>query len=179
MHIRMKFLLLWGRLMSKKINDDKGKKGERDLMKTIFKMEEAGEDIDIKKPTYTNEPDDGLDLEMKCGHNIGELMNAIIHDKEKKPVLSQKKIKVRIDAKNYGGRIGKPVADKFVADCEKNPQDAEHCLVGGERLTKGAKEVIEDSEHVCRYYSQEDINKVDNYYENELRNIVDNCNDGG
>ena len=39
----MKFLLLWGRLMSKKINDDKGKKGERDLMKTIFKMEEAGE----------------------------------------------------------------------------------------------------------------------------------------
>ena len=26
MHIRMKFLLLWGRLMSKKINDDKGKK---------------------------------------------------------------------------------------------------------------------------------------------------------
>lgn len=54
MHIRMKFLLLWGKLMSKKINDDKGKKGERDLMKTIFKMEEAGEDIDIKKPTYTN-----------------------------------------------------------------------------------------------------------------------------
>ena len=85
----------------------------------------------------------------------------------------------RLDAKNYGGRIGKPVADKFVADCEKNPQDAEHWLVGGERLTKGAKEVIEDSEHVCRYYSQEDINKVDNYYENELRNIVDNCNDGG
>ena len=41
MHIRMKFLLLWGKLMSKKINDDKGKKGERDLMKTIFKMEEA------------------------------------------------------------------------------------------------------------------------------------------
>lgn len=74
MHIRMKFLLLWGRLMSKKINDDKGKKGERDLMKTIFKMEEAGEDIDIKKPTYTNEPDDGLDLEMKCGHNIGAFL---------------------------------------------------------------------------------------------------------
>ncbi|MFR5734115.1 MAG: hypothetical protein ACLUD2_21665 [Clostridium sp.] len=47
-------LLLWGRLMSKKINDDKGKKvAKRDLMKTIFKMEEAGEDIDIKKPTYT------------------------------------------------------------------------------------------------------------------------------
>ena len=40
MHIRMKFLLLWGKLMSKKINDDKGKKGERDLMKTRWKKQE-------------------------------------------------------------------------------------------------------------------------------------------
>lgn len=173
----MMFLLLWGRLMGKKKNGDKGKKGERDLMKTIFKMEEVGEDIDIKKPTYTNEPDDGLDLEMRCGHNIGEHMSAIINSEERIPVLSQEKIKVRIDVKNYGGRIGKPVADKFVGDCEKNLQAAEHWLVGGERLTKGAKDVIENSDHVCRYYSQEDINKVDNYYENKLKNIVRNSND--
>ncbi len=160
--------------MAKKKKEDKGKKGERDLMKTIFKMEEAGEDIDIKKPTYTNEPDDGLDLEMRCGHNIGELMAAIIQGEEKKPVLSDKKIKVRIDVKNHGGRIDKPIADKFVSDCEKNPQVAEHWLVGAERLTKGAQEVLDDSEYVCRYYSQEDINKVDNYYENKLQNSLDN-----
>lgn len=170
----MRSLFLWGEKMEKKKNDDKGKKGERDLIKTIFKMEEAGEDIDIKKPTYTTEPDGGLDVEMKCGHNIGELMDAIIQDKEKMPILSQTKIKVRVDAKNYKGTISKPIADKFVADCEKNPQAAEHWLVGGTRLAKGAKEVIEDSEHVCRYYCQEDINKVDNYYDHKLENLVDN-----
>lgn len=160
--------------MAKKKNEDKGKKGERNLIKTIFKMEEAGEDIDIRKPTYTNEPDDGLDIEMKCGHNIGEFIDAIIQDKENKPNLSNKKIKVRMDAKNYSGKISKPIADKFLRDCEKNPQAAEHWLVGGKTLTKGAKDAIDNSEHVCRYYCQKDINKVDNYYENKLANMVDN-----
>lgn len=159
--------------MAKKKKEDKGKKGERDFMKTIFKMEDAGEDVDLKKDTYTNEPDNGGDVEIKCGHNIGELMGAIIQDKEKKPVLSDKKIKVRIDVKNYEGKISKPVVEKFVADCEKNPQVAEHWLVGGKGLTKGAQVALDDSEDVCRYYSQEDINKVDNYYENKLQNILD------
>lgn len=160
--------------MGKEKKDDKGKKGERDLIKTILKMEEAGVDIDMKKTTYTNEPDDGLDLEIKCGHNIGELMEAIIQDKETKPTLSKEKIKVRIDVKNYGKKISKPVVDKFVGDCEKNTQAAEHWLVGGAGLTKGAKDVMEKTEHVCRYYSQENIDKVDNYYKNELENLVDN-----
>ena len=159
--------------MAKK-KDDKGKKGERDFIKTMFKMEEVGEDIDLKKPTYTNKPDGGLDIEVKCGHNIGEVFNAIINEKNIIPHLSDKKVKVRVDAKNYGGAIGKPVAQKFVDDCEKNPQAAEHWLVGGERLTKGAKAVIDENEHVCRYYNQEDINKVDNYYQNQLDNINEN-----
>ena len=89
----------------------------------------------------------------------------------------KKKIKVRIDVKNYNGVISKPVAQKFVDDCKKNPQVAEHWLVGGERLTKGANDVMDNSEHVCRYYNQEAMNKVDNYYQNQLDNINLNDND--
>lgn len=155
--------------------EDRGKKGEREVVQTVFKMQQLGEDIDIKKPTYTNEPDNGLDIELQCGHNIGEAWNAIICDANKIPVISDKKIKVRIDVKNYNGVISKPVAQKFVDDCKKNPQVAEHWLVGGERLTKGANDVMDNSEHVCRYYNQEAMNKVDNYYQNQLDNI--NLND--
>ncbi|WP_310603721.1 hypothetical protein [Anaerosporobacter sp.] len=154
---------------------NKGRKGERNFLeKVIFKMQRNGEDIDYRKPTYTNEPDDGLDFELKVPHNTGERLEAIANHKDTIQPPSNKKIDIRVDHKNYDNKIGKPVAQKFIDDIHKNPIDTEHWLTGGNGLTKPAQEVLNQAQKPVRYFSQRDINTISNYYDNELENTLDN-----
>ena len=153
---------------------NKGRKGERNLIeKLLFSAERAGEDVDFRKPTYTNEPDDGLDIEMKAPHNFGEKLEAIVNNDDVPP-SSTTNIDIRIDHKNYQDKIGKPIVAKFIDDCEKNPNDSEHWLTGGKGLTAPAQKELKKSEHVTRYFSNDDLNKIEQYFENEAENMIDN-----
>lgn len=156
---------------------NKGRKGERNFLENvIFKMQRNGEDIDYRKPTYTNEPDNGLDYEIKAPHNTGERLEAISEQKEFIPPPSKRKINIRVDHKNYNRKIDKPTAEKFVEDIQKNPNDDEHWLTGGYGLTKGAQKIINLAQEPVRYFSQDAIDLISDYYDNELENFVDNEN---
>lgn len=153
---------------------NKGKIGEAKTARTLTKIAEIEDTVDFTKPSFTNAPDNGVDFELKAPHNIAEKLNGIIKENPKIPNLSNADIIIRIDNKDYEGKIGKPVADKFVKDVDKNPGYAEHWMTGGGGLTKGANEAFEKSDGVVRYYSQENIEKIDNYYQNEIDNELQN-----
>ena len=160
--------------MKKDKDTNKGRKGERDLLESlIHPMQRKGVDIDYKKPTFTNEPDDGVDLELKAPHNIGELLERIARNDPVIPPPSKTKIHIRIDNKNYGKKIGKPIAEKFVDDIKKNPNDDEHWLTGGEGLTKQAKSVLDNAPAPTRYFSKKNINTISEFF-SESENDVDN-----
>lgn len=151
----------------------KGKKGEAILAITLAKITQVEENFEFKKPTYTNAPDDGLDFAVKMPHNFHEKLDAIIQNKDEIPSTSSTEVEVRIDNKDYAGKISKPIVDKFINDCEKHPDMAEHWMTGGKGLTKGAEKALNGSDYVTRYYSKEDLNTIDNYYQQELDNEVD------
>lgn len=153
--------------------ENKGKKGEAQLLGIFSTIMEVEANVDVVRGTFTNEPDNGVDLKVKAPHNIAEKFKDILEDNEKKQVLSNTKILIRIDHKEYEKPIGKAVVDKFVGDIEKNPEYAEHWLTGGPRLTNGAEKVLKNASKPCRYYSSDDINKLKNYYKNELENDLD------
>lgn len=155
-----------------------GKIGEAKFAITVSKMAQVEDTIDFRKPSFTNAPDEGMDFQLKAPHNISEKLQDIIEGKEHVSKLSNTDIKIRVDHKEYEDRkIGKAIAEKFVDDIEKNPDNAEHWLTGGKGLTAGAKNVLQNADGVVRHYSIEDINKIDNYYQNELENRNINEND--
>ena len=141
---------------------DKGRDGELRFNEILIKLARFGAVQDYKKPTFTNEPDDGKDFELKAPHNISEIMESLKKGESKTPPFSNQSINIRVDVKNYSGKIGKPVVDKFVGDIKKNPNDNEHWLVGGVDLTKPAQNALEYASAPCRYYSQGDLNRIDN-----------------
>lgn len=150
----------------------KGKNGEAKLAITLAKITQVEENFEFKKPTYTNAPDDGLDFAVKMPHNFSEKLDAIILKKDEMPPTSSVEVEARIDNKDYNGKISKPIMDKFINDCNKHIDMAEHWLTGGGGLTKGAQKAMNDSEYVIRYYSQENIDNIDNYYQLEIDNEV-------
>ena len=135
-------------------------------------MEEAGEDVDFRKPTFTNEPDDGLDIELKAPHNTGERLECIARQDTTIPPPSNSKINIRIDHKYYNDKIGKAMAQKFVNDIPKNPDDSEHWITGGKGLTSGAQRVLKEAQAPTRYFSDKDLDVINAYF-----NEVDNEND--
>ena len=154
-----------------------GKVGEAKMAQTLGKMSEIEDKVDFTKPSFTNAPDNGVDFELQCPHNYPEKLDEVIESGNSEQALSEKTIKVRIDHKEYKGKIGKATAEKFVNDCEKNEEYEEHWLTGGiGGLTKGAEKVLKEAnkEHICRHYSQEEINKIDSFYTNEIENSNDN-----
>ncbi len=156
---------------------NKGKVGEAKTAQTLAKMAEVEDKVDFTKPSFTNAPDNGIDFELQCPHNLPEKLNEIIKDGKSEQALSKRTVKIRIDNKAYKGKIGKATAEKFIKDCDKNDDDYdEHWLTGAEGLTKGAKKVFDEAnkEHVCRHYSQKEVNKIDNFYTNEIENSNDN-----
>ena len=153
-----------------------GKVGEAKMAQTLGKMAEVEDKVDFTKPSFTNAPDNGVDFELQCPHNYPEKLDKIIEDGNSKQILSTTNIKVRIDHKEYKGKIGKATAEKHVKDCDKNEGYDEHWLTGAKGITKGAEKVLKeaDSDYICRHYSQEKINKIDNFYTNEIKNSNDN-----
>jgi hypothetical protein len=154
-----------------------GKVGEAKMAQTLGKMAEVEDKVDFTKPSFTNAPDNGVDFELQCPHNYPKKIDQIIEDGKSEQKLSKKNIKIRIDHKEYKGKIGKATAEKFVKDCDKNDENYdEHWITGGKGLTKGAEKVLEEAnkDYVCSYYSQEEINKINNFYINEIENINDN-----
>ena len=139
---------------------DKGKAGELFFQEYVIAMVRAGIMMDYKKPTFTNEPDDGLDFELKAPHNIGEIMDAL-RRAQAPPPPSDTAIHVRVDVKNPRGKIGKPVVDKFLGDIEKNPRNSEHWLAGGRDLTAPAKATLDEAPVPCRYYSWDDFRRME------------------
>ena len=155
---------------------NKGKVGEAKMAQTFGKMAEVEDKVDFTKPSFTNAPDNGVDFELQCPHNYPEKLDEIIEDGKSKQKLSKTTIKVRIDHKEYKNKIDKATADKFVKDCDKNGEDYdEHWITGGKGLTKGAEKVLKEAnkDYVCRHYSQEEINKINNFYTNEIENTND------
>lgn len=150
------------------IGVNKGKQGEGQLATMLGNIQQVEEYFEFIKPTYTNAPDDGLDFEISTPHNIAEKFNAITNNEDVIPRLSNTKIKIRLDHKNYDRKISKPVADKFVKDCEKHLHETEHWLTGGNGLTSGAKKSLENSDYVCRYFPQNDLDKINSYYKAQL-----------
>jgi len=156
---------------------NKGKVGEAKMAQTLGKMSEVEDKVDFTKPSFTNAPDNGVDFELQCPHNYTEKLDEIIENGNSEQKLSKKNIKIRIDHKEYKGKIGKATAEKFVKDCDKNNEDYdEHWLTGAKGLTKGAKKVLEEAkkDYVVRCYPEEEINKIDNFYTNEIKNTNEN-----
>lgn len=149
-----------------------GKKGEAKMAEILAKIAQKEEKVDFTKPTFTNAPDNGVDFEIRCPHNIVEKFTSIIDGKESDMALSNSTIDIRVDHKEYSKPIGKPTVEKFVKDISKNEKYAEHWLTGGDRLTAGGKKVLEEANKnsVVRYYSNDELNKINNFYDNELLN---------
>lgn len=151
---------------------NKGKKGEAKTAGILAKAAQIEDKVDFTKPTLTNAPDNGIDFEIRCPHNFPEKLNNIINGNESNNALSNTTIDIRVDHKEYDRPIGKATAQKFVNDIAKNENYDEHWMTGGKRLTAGAQEVIDDAKKksVVRYYSNENLNQINNYYDNELHN---------
>ncbi|CAA6820088.1 MAG: Unknown protein [uncultured Sulfurovum sp.] len=153
-----------------------GKVGEAKMAQTFGKMAEVEDKVDFKKPSFTNAPDNGVDFELQCPHNYTEKIDEIIKNGTSEQQLSTTTITIRIDHKEYKGKIGKATAEKFVKDCDKNEGYDEHWLTGAKGLTTGAEKVLKEAnkDFICRHYTQEKINTIDNFYTNEIENSNDN-----
>lgn len=167
---------MWGNSMKdfvKTTGLDKGRAGELAFQETIIKMEKAGIIRDYKRPTYTNEPDGGADFILEAPHNIGEMMGRLKEGNVTNFPVSKKKVNVRVDVKYYNQKIGKAVVDKFIADIKRNPGCDEHWLAGGNGVTGPARNALDKAPEPCRYYSQDDINTIDNTLSEILENMMD------
>ncbi|HED4455614.1 TPA: hypothetical protein R4345_001783, partial [Pasteurella multocida] len=105
---------------------------------------------DLIRPSTTNTADGGADLILEhTTNNLDEMLSiskGTIDDFSSPQNDNSPKIKTRIDVKAYENRkIPKSVAEKFIGDIKLNPDCDAHLLMGGDGLTKGAQEVIDNA----------------------------------
>lgn len=123
-------------------NSDKGRKGELAATAIFSNIGVHESNIEVVRPNTTNTPENGVDLILKCPHNLSKKFDEIVKSGSSETALSSAKIDVRVQVKNYTKPINKTTMQGFVDDIAKNPNFAEHWGVGGTRLTKGASEVL-------------------------------------
>lgn len=151
--------------MSKKL--EKGRRGEHAVTAALCQAATHEQRIEVRRATKTSERDKGRDITLNCPHNFGDKLDDIVKNGNSERVLSKSDIAVRADVKNHNGKITKATAEKFTLDIDKNPDFAEHWLIGGNGITKGAKEVLEDANKnnaPVRYFSNDDMDIIQSAY---------------
>lgn len=147
-------------------NSEKGRKGELAVTAIFSNLGVHEPRVEVIRANTTTTPEGGVDVALKCPHNLSQKLDEIVEHGESKTSLSNAQINVRIQVKNYTKPINKAVAQSFVNEISKNPTYAEHWGVGGTRLTKGAKQVIDEAGKIApvKWYTGPDITKIQDQY---------------
>jgi len=147
-------------------NSEKGRKGELAVCAIFSNIGTHERNIEVIRDNKTCTPERGVDLVVFCPHNTSNKLDEIAEKGDSEIGLSNTEISVRVQVKNFSGAIGKATMEEFVEDSKKNPQFAEHWGVGGLRLTKGAKEVLENANKnvPTKWYTADSITKIQAQY---------------
>ncbi|HHE3508035.1 TPA: hypothetical protein ACPDKD_001355 [Pasteurella multocida] len=130
--------------------EKKGKDKELEVTSTLSRLAINNPNSDLIRPSTTNTADGGADVILEhTRNNLDEMLNiakGTIDDFSSPQNDNTPKIRTRIDVKAYENRkIPKNIAEKFIGDIKLNPDCNAHLLMGGDGLTKGAQEVIDNA----------------------------------
>lgn len=131
------------------INSEKGRRGELAVTAILSNIGVHEPGIEVIRANTTTTPENGVDIAIKCPHNLSAKLDEIKSNGISNIALANSQIDVRVQVKNYTRPINKAIAQGFVDDIPKNRNFAEHWGVGGTRLTKGAQEVIEEANKIA------------------------------
>jgi hypothetical protein len=147
-------------------NSDKGRKGELAATAVFSNIGVHEKNIEVVRANTTNTPENGVDLALTCPHNLSQKLDEIVKNDNSDMALSNAKIDVRVQIKNYTKPINKTVMQGFVDDNAKNINFAEHWGVGGTRLTKGAQDVLDKANEtaVTKWYTALELTKIQSKY---------------
>ncbi|MBK1694954.1 hypothetical protein CKO09_09405 [Chromatium weissei] len=147
-------------------NSEKGRKGELLVTGVFCNIGVHEPSIEVVRSNTTTTPENGVDIALKCPHNLSAKLDEIVRIGKSAIALANSKIDVRVQVKNYSKPISKGVAQGFVDDISKNQNFAEHWGIGGTRLTKGAQAVLAKANEVApvKWYTAPDFVKIQNQY---------------
>ena len=147
-------------------NSEKGRKGELAVTGILSNIGVHEPNIEVVRANTTTTPESGVDIALKCPHNLSQKLDEIVSSGSSETALANSQIDVRVQVKNYSGPINKAVAQSFVDDIQKNQNFAEHWGVGGTRLTKGAQEVVKKANEIApvKWYTAPDIARIQTQY---------------
>lgn len=131
------------------INSEKGRRGELAVTAIFSNIGVHEPGIEVIRANTTTTPENGVDIAIKCPHNLSVKLDEIKSNGISNIALAKSQIDVRVQVKNYTRPINKATAQGFVDDISKNRNFAEHWGAGGTRLTKGAQEVIEEANKIA------------------------------
>jgi hypothetical protein len=147
-------------------NSEKGRKGELAVTAIFSNIGVHEPNIEVIRANTTTTPENGVDLALKCPHNLSIKLDEIVANGKSETALSNAQIDVRVQVKNYTKPINKATAQGFVDDIPKNQNYAEHWGVGGTRLTKGAQEVLVEANKIApvKWYTAPELAKIQSQY---------------
>lgn len=124
------------------------------------------------KPTNSTTPaEEKLQRTPDCDNSkvVSDMSKLELQSESEK--IKSKTEKTRIDVKNTSSKIGKDTVIKFGGDVRKNPDCRNHVLLGGEALTKGAKnelialqEAHSKSGKKIEYITNNGLSKIESHY---------------
>jgi len=149
------------------MSKEKGRKGEHAVTAILSNIAVHEANIEVIRANTTTTPEKGVDIALKCPHNLSKKLDEIIENGKSETALSNAQIDVRVQVKNYTKPINKTIAQGFVDDISKNENYAEHWGIGGTRLTKGAQDVIQEANKTApvKWYTASDIAKIQSQYQ--------------
>lgn len=147
-------------------NSEKGRRGELAVTGILSNIGVHEPSIEVIRANTTTAPENGVDIALKCPHNLSSKLDEIVSTGKSSIALANSQIDVRVQVKNYTKPIGKAIVQGFVDDIQKNQNFAEHWGVGGTRLTKGAREVIAEANKVApvKWYTAPELVKIQTQY---------------
>jgi len=147
-------------------NSEKGRRGEHAGMALASTIAIYEPRIEVKRTSTTNTPENGVDFEVICPHNLSTKLDQIAQTGKSDLVLSNSLIQARVQVKNHSGPITKAIMDGFIQQCATNPKYDEHWGMGGVRFTKGAKESLEAGQqrHSVKWWLTDDLAAIESKY---------------
>lgn len=151
-------------------NSEKGRKGELAVTAILSNIGVHEPGIEVIRANTTTTPESGVDIILKCPHNLSTKLDEIVSTGKSEIALANSQIDVRVQVKNYTKPINKAVAQDFVNDIPKNHNFSEHWGVGGTRLTKGAQEVLKEANKLApvKWYTAPEVAKIQTQYQEIL-----------